>query len=157
MKKIDDHCAAILFLKERGLKGSGVIGAYHARRVVPLVRVLPLYRIVPSAPLERTVLAEGRSPMPKLCNASRKPWRLCGTRWGRPRLLVPGVGAHRDEARCELRRVCKFFFLWPLSPSQSLDPARLTLSKMVPAEGSHPQGPPGTATKGCGREGSEPR
>ena len=33
-KKIWDHIAAIHILKENGLKGSGIIGAYHARRVV---------------------------------------------------------------------------------------------------------------------------
>jgi hypothetical protein len=43
-KKIKDHRAAIVFLKEHGLKGSGVIGAYHARRVAPLMaRMLLLY------------------------------------------------------------------------------------------------------------------
>jgi hypothetical protein len=36
-KKIKDHHAAIMFLKEHDLKGSGVIDAYHARRVVPLM------------------------------------------------------------------------------------------------------------------------
>jgi hypothetical protein len=82
MKKIDDHRAAILFLKEHDLKGSGVIGAYHMRRVAPLVHMLPLYWMAPSTSLEGTVLAEGCSPMPKLCSASRKRWRLCGMRRG---------------------------------------------------------------------------
>jgi hypothetical protein len=62
MKKIDDHRAAILFLKEHGLKGSGVIGTYHVRRVAPLVCVLPLYWMAPSVPLEGTVLAEEALP-----------------------------------------------------------------------------------------------
>jgi hypothetical protein len=88
-KKIDDHRVAIMFLKERGLKGSGVIGAYHMRRVAPLMAcTLPLYRMAPDAPLEGTVLAEGHSLMPKLCSASRRRWRQCGTwRGGCPRLL----------------------------------------------------------------------
>ena len=34
-KKIRDHIAAIYHQKENGLKGSGVIGVYHARRVTP--------------------------------------------------------------------------------------------------------------------------
>ena len=36
-KKIQDHIAAIHILKENGLKGSGVIRAYHTRRVAPLM------------------------------------------------------------------------------------------------------------------------
>ena len=46
------------------MKGSGIIGAYHARRVAPLlVRVLPLYQMVPGASFKGTVLAnEALSP-----------------------------------------------------------------------------------------------
>ena len=48
---------------ENGLKGSGVIGAYHARRVAPLMtRALPLYEIVPEASFDGTALAEGTLP-----------------------------------------------------------------------------------------------
>ena len=62
-KKIQDHIAAIHILKENGLKGSGIIGAYHARRVAPLVtRVLLLYAMVPKASLKGMVLAEGALP-----------------------------------------------------------------------------------------------
>ena len=32
-KKIQDHIAVIYILKENDMKGSGIIGAYHARRV----------------------------------------------------------------------------------------------------------------------------
>jgi hypothetical protein len=60
MKKIADHLAAVKILKENGVKGSDVIGAYHARRVAPLmVHAFPLYQMVPSAPLKRMVLAIG--------------------------------------------------------------------------------------------------
>ena len=49
---------AIVFLKTHGLHGAGVIGGYHARRVVPLMsRVLPLYYTMPSAQLVVTTLA----------------------------------------------------------------------------------------------------
>jgi hypothetical protein len=42
------------------VKGSGIIGAYHARMVVPLMAcMLPMHWMVPVAPLEVTVLAEG--------------------------------------------------------------------------------------------------
>ena len=36
-KKIKGHLAALQILKERGMKGSGIIGAYHMRRVAPLM------------------------------------------------------------------------------------------------------------------------
>ena len=41
------------------MKGSGIIGAYHARRVAPLMaRALPLYRMVPGESFEGTVLID---------------------------------------------------------------------------------------------------
>ena len=41
------------------MKGSRIIGAYHARRVVPLMaRALPLYQMVPEASFEGTVLVD---------------------------------------------------------------------------------------------------
>ena len=63
-KKIWDHLIAIGILKERGLKGSGIIRAYHARRVAPLMRrMLPPYAMAPKASFVGTVLTEGaRSP-----------------------------------------------------------------------------------------------
>ena len=58
-----DHIAAIHILKENGLKGSGIIGAYHARRVAPLMmRALPLYAMAPEASFDGTALAEGTFP-----------------------------------------------------------------------------------------------
>jgi hypothetical protein len=45
-------------LKRHDLHATGVVGAYHARRVAPLmVRALPLYRMTPEASLEGTVLS----------------------------------------------------------------------------------------------------
>ena len=62
-KKIRDHITAINILKENGPRGSGVIGAYHARRVVPLMtRVLPLYAMAPEASFDGTTLVEGTLP-----------------------------------------------------------------------------------------------
>ena len=41
------------------MKGLGIIGAYHARRVAPLMaRALPLYRMVPGESFEGTVLID---------------------------------------------------------------------------------------------------
>jgi hypothetical protein len=43
-KKIQDHLTALQILKERGVKGSGIISTYHAWRVASLMsRMLPLY------------------------------------------------------------------------------------------------------------------
>ena len=58
-----DHIIAIHILKENSLKGSGIIGAYHARRVTPLMtRALPLYAMALEASFDRTALAEGTLP-----------------------------------------------------------------------------------------------
>ena len=62
-KKIWDHIAAIHILKESSLKGSGIIEAYHARWVAPLMMcVLPLYAMAPEALFDGMVLAEGALP-----------------------------------------------------------------------------------------------
>jgi hypothetical protein len=46
--KIANHLLAIRILKEHGLKGAGVIGAYHTRGVAPLMRcALPLSLMAP--------------------------------------------------------------------------------------------------------------
>ena len=45
------------------MKGSGIIDAYHARRVAPLMAcALPLYQMVPGASFEGTVLADEALP-----------------------------------------------------------------------------------------------
>ena len=45
------------------MKGSGTIGAYHTRRVVPLMsHALPLYLMAPRASIEGTTLAEEALP-----------------------------------------------------------------------------------------------
>ena len=45
------------------MKGSGIIDAYHARRVAPLMaRALPLYQMVPGASFEGTVLVDEALP-----------------------------------------------------------------------------------------------
>ena len=49
-KRMRDILDAIVFLKNHGLHGANVIGAYHVRRVVPLMaRALPLYEMTPGA------------------------------------------------------------------------------------------------------------
>ena len=62
-KKIKDHLAALQILKERAMKGSGIIDAYHMRRVAPLMAcVLPLHRMVPGVSFEGTVLVDEALP-----------------------------------------------------------------------------------------------
>ena len=62
-KHITDFLATLHTLKDRGMKGSGIIGAYHVRRVAPLVaRALPLHQMVPGVPLEGTVLVDEALP-----------------------------------------------------------------------------------------------
>ena len=47
-KHITDLLAALHALKDWGVKGPGIIDAYHARRVAPLMaRTLTLHRMVP--------------------------------------------------------------------------------------------------------------
>ena len=49
-KRINDHLATLQILKDRGMKGSGIIGAYHTRRVAPLMsHALPLYLMAPGS------------------------------------------------------------------------------------------------------------
>jgi hypothetical protein len=59
-KRLADLLEAIVLLKRHGLQATGVVGAYHARRVAPLMaRALLLYGMVPVAQLDGTVLAQG--------------------------------------------------------------------------------------------------
>jgi len=58
-KRIKDHLAAPQILKERGIKGSRIIGAYHTWRVVPLMScALPLYLMAPGASPEGMALSD---------------------------------------------------------------------------------------------------
>ena len=62
-KHITDLLATLHALKERGVKGSRIIGAYHARRVAPLMaRALPLHQMVPRASFEGTMLVDEALP-----------------------------------------------------------------------------------------------
>ena len=62
-KHISDLLSALQALKGRGVKGTGIIGAYHARRVAPLMaRVLPLHRMMPGISFEGTVLVDEALP-----------------------------------------------------------------------------------------------
>ena len=55
--------SALQVLKERGVKGAGIIGAYHARRVALLMaRVLSLHRMMPGMSFKGTVLVDEALP-----------------------------------------------------------------------------------------------
>ena len=57
-KRLHDILEAITSLRSHGLCGASVIGAYHARRVAPLMaRTLLLYRITPRMQPDGTTLA----------------------------------------------------------------------------------------------------
>jgi hypothetical protein len=57
--KIANHLLAIGILKERGLKGVGVIGVYHARGVASLMRhALPLFLMAPDTSREGMALVK---------------------------------------------------------------------------------------------------
>ena len=49
-RRLHDLLEAIMFLKDHGLRGVGIIGAYHVRRGAPLmVCVLPLHEMMSNA------------------------------------------------------------------------------------------------------------
>ena len=84
-KKIRDHITAIHILKENDLKGSGVIGAYHARRVAPLMtRALPLYAMVPEASFDGTVLVEDALPNSEIAQRIKEAMELLRDDVGAP-------------------------------------------------------------------------
>ena len=55
------------------MRGSGIIGAYHTRRVAPLMsRVLSLHLMVPGASLEGMALIDEALPPLKWRSASKR-------------------------------------------------------------------------------------
>ena len=62
-KQLNSLLTAIQTLKQRGVKGSGIIGAYHVRRVAPLIaRALPLYQMVLEVSFKGMVLIDEALP-----------------------------------------------------------------------------------------------
>jgi hypothetical protein len=58
--RIEDHLKAIAILKECGLCGVSVIGAYHVRRLAPLMaRALSMYQMMPGSSPDGTVMLVG--------------------------------------------------------------------------------------------------
>ena len=60
-----DILEAVASLRSCGLHGADIIGAYHARRVAPLMaHALPLFGMMMVVELNETVVAQG-----SLCNS----------------------------------------------------------------------------------------
>jgi len=94
-KRIRDHIAAIHILKENGLKGSGVIRAYHARRVAPLMmRALPLYAMAPEASFDGTVLAKGALPNSEITQRIKEAMEPSWDNTGAPLDFIYPVSGH---------------------------------------------------------------
>ena len=56
-KRLGDLLKAIMTLKGHGLHVTGVVGAYHIRRLVPLMaRALPMYKMTPDSTPEGMVM-----------------------------------------------------------------------------------------------------
>ena len=61
-KGLNDLLKAIMTLKSHGLHGSGIIGAYHVRRLAPLMaRALPMYKMTPNSAPKGMVLVAGEA------------------------------------------------------------------------------------------------
>ena len=77
------------------MKASGIIGAYHARRVVLLMtRALPLYAMVPEASFDGTVLAEGALPNSKIAQRIKEAMELSWDNVGAPLNFIYLVLGH---------------------------------------------------------------
>ena len=62
-KRLDDLLKAITTLKGRRLRRTGVVGAYHVRRLAPLMaRALPMYKMTPDSASKGTVMIAGEVP-----------------------------------------------------------------------------------------------
>ena len=61
-KRLDDLLKAITTLKGYGLHGTSVVGAYHVRRLAPLMaRALPMYKMMPDSMPEGMVMVAGEA------------------------------------------------------------------------------------------------
>ena len=61
-KRLDSLLKAIVTLKRRGLRGTSFIGAYHVRRLAPLMaRALLMYKMMLDSALEGTVMVTGEA------------------------------------------------------------------------------------------------
>ena len=156
-KNINDLLAALQTLKDRGMKGSGIIGAYHARRVVPLMaRVLPLHQMAPGASFEGTVLVNEVLPPSKVAHRIkevREPLKDTAGVILDFVFLVPG----HPPIRPELGFIDFVSFLSPYSFFYlNFRPLEANLGMAGPAEGTFLQGKPGSVAEVSDPGESEP-
>ena len=61
-KRLGFLLKAIVTLKDRGFRGTGVVGAYHVRKLAPLMaRTLPMWKMTPYSTPEGTVMVAGEA------------------------------------------------------------------------------------------------
>ena len=116
-KHISDLLSALQALKDQGVKGTGIIGAYHARRVAPLMaRVLPLHRMMPGMSLEGTVLVDKALPYSEVAQRIKEATEPMKDSVGRVLDIVYPVPGHPP-----MRPEPGFFeFVSPLLPGSFL-------------------------------------
>ena len=118
-KHLSDLLSALQALKERGVKGTGIISAYHARRVVPLMmRMLPLHRMMPGISFEGTVLVDEALPFSEVAQRIKEATEPTKDSTGGVLDIVYPVPGHppmRPEPGffefISLLLPCSFFFL----------------------------------------------
>ena len=118
-KHLSDLVSVLQALKERGIKGAGIIGAYHARRVAPLMmRTLPLHRMMLGILFEGTVLVDEALPFSEVAQCIKEPTEPTKDSKGSVLdivYLVPGHPPMRPEPGffefVSLLLPCSFFFL----------------------------------------------
>ena len=116
-KHLSDLLSALQALKDRGVKGTGIIGAYHARRVAPLMaRVLPLHRMMPGMSFEGTVLVDEALPYSEVAQRIKEATEPMKDSTGRVLDIVYPVPGHPP-----MRPEPGFFeFVSPLLPGSFL-------------------------------------
>ena len=89
------------------MKGSGIISAYHAQTLVPLMRrALPLHMMAPGASLEGTALAKGALS---------------------PSKVVQHIKEAMEPPRDDAGAVLDFVYLVPRYPPMRLEPGYIVL------------------------------
>ena len=77
------------------MKGSGNIGAYHARKVAPLMmRSLPLYMMAPEASFDGTTLTKGALPNSEIAQRIKEAMELSWDDMGASLDFVYQVSGH---------------------------------------------------------------
>ena len=138
------------------MKGSGVIGAYHIRRVAPLMtRVLLLYAMAPEKLFDGTTLTEGVLPNSKIMQRIKEAMELSWEDAGAPLDFVYPMLGHPPMwpepghvVFVSLPFSCLLF-------NRFSDLLILTLRGAGPTKGLHLHGSPGTIAEGFIHEGGE--